>query len=46
MSDTEHTKAYYLAKQYYPTYWSKERLQALVDQGLMTQDEYDEIVGG
>jgi hypothetical protein len=41
----EHTKAYKLAKKYYPTLWSKETLQSLVDAGKLRQDEYDEIVG-
>jgi hypothetical protein len=41
----EHTKAYKLALKYYPTLWSKETLQQLVDAGKLRQDEYDEIVG-
>ena len=41
----EHTKAYALAKKYYPKYWSEKSLQALVDAGKLRQDEYDEIVG-
>ena len=41
----EHTKAYKLAKKYYPTLWGKETLQTLVDAGKLRQDEYDEIVG-
>lgn len=41
----EHTKAYKLAKKYYPTLWSKETLQQLVDAGKLRQDEYDELVG-
>lgn len=39
----EHTKAYKLAKKYYPTLWSKETLQQLVDAGKLRQDEYDEL---
>ena len=39
----EHTKAYKLAKKYYPTLWSKDTLQQLVDVGKLRQDEYDEL---
>jgi len=45
MANQEHTKAYYKAKKYYPSAWSKEDLQRLVDAGKLRQDEYDEIVG-
>lgn len=41
--NTEHTKAYKLAKKYYPTLWSKETLQQLVDAGKLRQDEFDEL---
>ena len=33
-----------LAKKYYPTYWSKERLDVLLAKKKLTQEEYDEIV--
>ena len=36
---------YEMAKKYYPTLWSKERLQMLVDKGRLTQEEMNEIVG-
>ena len=41
-----HSKIYEKAKKYYQDgLWSAARLQALVDAGKLTQDEYDEIVG-
>lgn len=40
-----HTKAYKLAKKYYPSLWNEETLQTLVNAGKLRQDEYDEIVG-
>ncbi len=40
-----HTKAYKLAKKYYPTLWDKAALQRLVDAGKLREDEYEEIVG-
>lgn len=33
-----------LAKKYYPTYWSRERLDVLLAKKKLTQEEYDEIV--
>lgn len=32
-----------LAKKYYPTYWSKERLNVLLAKKKLTQKEYDEL---
>lgn len=32
-----------LAKKYYPTYWSKERLDVLLAKKKLTQKEYDEL---
>ena len=32
-----------LAKKYYPTYWSKERLNVLLEKKKLTQKEYDEL---
>lgn len=32
-----------LAKKYYPQYWSKERLDALLAKKKLTQKEYDEL---
>ena len=34
-----------MAKQYYPRLWDKSRLDALVEAGRMTEEEYQEIVG-
>lgn len=41
----EHGVAYEKAKEYYPEYWSKERLLALYGAGKLTRDDYIEIVG-
>lgn len=40
----ESKSVYELAKEYYPQYWSIERLDALLEAGKLTQAEYDEIV--
>lgn len=32
-----------LAKKYYPTYWSKKRLNVLLAKKKLTQKEYDEL---
>lgn len=37
--------AYELAKKYYPTYWDKARIDALLAAGKLTQEEYDDIIG-
>lgn len=37
---------YELAKKYYPTLWSIDRLRALVAAGKLTQEQFDEITGG
>lgn len=34
---------YELAKKYYPTLWSIDRLRALVAAGKLTQEQFDEI---
>lgn len=36
---------YELAKKYYPTLWSKERLESLVLANKLTKREYKEITG-
>lgn len=36
---------YELARQYYPRLWDKSRLEALVQAGRLTADEYKEITG-
>lgn len=35
-----------LAKKYYPVYWGKERIDALVDAGKLTAEEAEEVLGG
>lgn len=34
-----------LAKQYYPRLWDRERIQALVATGILTQEQAEEIFG-
>lgn len=34
-----------LAKEYYPTLWSKERIDALHEAGKLTDEQYETIVG-
>ena len=34
-----------LAEKYYPTYYSKERLDVLLAKKKLTQEEYDELIG-
>lgn len=38
-----HSKAYSLAKKYYPTLWDKTSLWKLVKAGKLYEWEYDEI---
>ena len=33
-----------LAKQYYPRLWSRERLEALVAAGKLTEAQYEELI--
>ncbi len=35
-----------MAKKYYPAFWGKERLEALVAAGKLTRVEADEVMGG
>lgn len=35
---------YEMAKQYYPRLWSRERIDALVEAGKLTEDEAKEIL--
>lgn len=37
--------AYELAKKYYPVYWSKERLKALVAKGKLTEAQFKDLTG-
>lgn len=35
---------YELAKKYYPRLWDRERLEALLAAGRLSQEEYDSLV--
>ena len=37
---------YDMAKKYYPDKWSKAHLDHLLEIGRLTQEEYDDIIGG
>jgi hypothetical protein len=37
---------YDMAKRYYPDKWSKAHLDHLLEIGRLTQEEYDDIIGG
>ena len=39
------SKAYEMAKEYYPDKWNKEMLKNLVAKGRLTAEEYREITG-
>lgn len=36
---------YELARKYYPRLWDRERLEALLAAGRLTQEEFDRLVG-
>ena len=36
---------YELAQKYYPRLWDRERLEALLAAGRLTQEEFDRLVG-
>ena len=36
---------YELARKYYPRLWDKERLEALLAAGRLSQEEFDQLVG-
>lgn len=36
---------YELAKKYYPRLWDRERLEALLAAGRLSQEEFDSLVG-
>ena len=40
-----HSKYYERIKSYYPKLWSKEEVATAVVKGLITAEEYEEIVG-
>ena len=33
-----------MAKEYYPRLWSADRIYALYEKGLLTEEEYDSII--
>lgn len=37
---------YEMAKKYYPTKWNRAMVDRLFSTGKLTQEEYDDIVGG
>lgn len=36
---------YEMAQKYYPRLWDRERLEALLAAGKLTQEEFDQLVG-
>lgn len=36
---------YELARKYYPRLWDRERLEALLSAGRLSQEEFDQLVG-
>lgn len=36
---------YDLAQKYYPRLWDRERLEALLSAGRLSQEEFDQLVG-
>ena len=36
---------YLLARKYYPRLWDRERLEALLAAGRLSQEEFDQLVG-
>nr|DAR05845.1 MAG TPA: hypothetical protein [Caudoviricetes sp.] len=36
---------YEMAQKYYPRLWDKERLEALLAAGRLSQEEFDQLVG-
>lgn len=36
---------YELARKYYPRLWDRERLEALLAAGRLSQEEFDKLVG-
>lgn len=45
MKTSGESRAFTLAKKYYPIYWSKERIDMLLTANKITQEEYNQIVG-
>ena len=45
MKTSGESRAFTLAKKYYPIYWNKERIDMLLSANKITQEEYNQIVG-
>lgn len=45
MKASGESRAFTLAKKYYPIYWNKERIDILLSANKITQEEYNQIVG-
>ncbi len=45
MKASGESRAFTLAKKYYPVYWNKERIDILLSANKITQEEYNQIVG-
>ena len=45
MKASGESRAFTLAKKYYPVYWNKERIDMLLSANKITQEEYNQIVG-
>ena len=41
---TEKKTAFEMAKEYYPRLWSADRIEALFEKGLLTEEEYNSII--
>lgn len=39
------SRAYELAKKYYPALWGKKKLRQLVENGSLTPGQYEELTG-
>lgn len=45
MKASGESRAFTLAKKYYPIYWNKERIDMLLSANKITQEEYNQIIG-
>ena len=39
------SKIYEMAKKYYPDKWNRAMIDRLFEEGKLTQEEYDDIIG-
>ena len=44
MNNSLNEKAYLQAKEYYPSLWGIERINKLLAVGLITKEQYDDII--